>query len=259
MTTLKTAWRIARTLLGTISFFAWTTIATLVLTPILALWPSSLATKRRWTRRTISKMAWLYLRQLRLLRLIDFRLGPLTGLDQPGRLIIANHPTLLDAIFLMSVLPQASFVVKAVMARNPLTAGMVSLAGYLPNSYNGPHLIAQAVETLKQGQSLVIFPEGTRTATEQLIFQRGAANIALRAGCVIQPVLINCQPRVLRKHEKWYQVPQRTPMFTLESLDPIEVHSHADSDQPINLQARELTRELQNKFSAKLQSHPDQA
>lgn len=258
MTGLTKLWWILRTLLATVVFVLGSALTSLLITPILTLLPYPRLTKRRWTRRIISSLARFYLRFLRVIGLARIQLGALENLDQPGRLIIANHPTLLDALLLMALLPQASFVVKAAMARNPLTACLVALAGYLPNDFEGPELISRGVQALKEGQSLVIFPEGTRTATDQLRFQRGAAHIALQAGCVIQPVRIDCQPVVLRKHDKWYQVPHATPLFTLRTLAPVDLTAterskHINTSQPISLQARELTRQLQNKFAHELQ------
>src|SRR5690606_41835559 len=72
-----------------------------------------------------------------------------------------------DALPILALLPHANFVVKAAMARNPVTACLVSMAGYIPNDFEGSDLINRSVEALQDGQSLVIFPEGTRTARSE--------------------------------------------------------------------------------------------
>lgn len=258
MTRLAKLWRLIKTLLAMALFALGSILASIILAPVLALVPYPSLIKRRWTRRIISSLARFYLRFLRLIGLIRLQLNAIDNLDQPGQLIIANHPTLLDAILLMALLPHANFVVKAAMARNPVTACLVSMAAYIPNDFEGSDLINRSVEALQDGQSLVIFPEGTRTAAEQLKFQRGAAHIALQARCVIQPVLIDCQPVVLRKQDKWHQVPRETPLFTLRTLAPVDLTTTAinnpiDTSQPISRQARELTRLLQNKYARELQ------
>src|SRR5690606_28855464 len=105
-------WRIAITGLAVIIFCLGAFIASLTLTLGLAVWPASAVIKRRFTRRTISRLARIYLHLLRCLRLVDFHFEHLDGLKQTGQLIVANHPTLLDAIFLMALVPHANFIVK---------------------------------------------------------------------------------------------------------------------------------------------------
>lgn len=257
MSYLRAARRIIATALGATLFGLGVTLLTIILVLGLTPLPVRRVVKRRWTRRTMSWAAGCYLRAVRLLGLINFELRDLEGLNRPGQVVVANHPSLLDALFLMWVIPDARFVVKAAVSKNPFTRALVSLAGYLPNSVFGPALISKAVSSLHEGQILVIFPEGTRTPDlQQLVFQRGAANIALQATCPIQPVVISCTPPFLRKNEHWYKLPAQIPRFCLYGLQPLHIENCIDTRQPAGIQARQLTRQLQNKFSAQLQLRP---
>ena len=73
--------------------------------------------------------------------------------------------------------------------------------------------------------SLLIFPEGTRTEKGEYLneFQRGAANIAIRANVPVRPVLITCTPSTLTKNEKWYHVPAQPFHIEIKVLDGIDV------------------------------------
>jgi 1-acyl-sn-glycerol-3-phosphate acyltransferase len=73
--------------------------------------------------------------------------------------------------------------------------------------------------------SLIIFPEGTRTQKDEQIneFQRGAANIAIRADVPIRPVLIRCTPTTLTKNEKWYHIPAKPFHIEIKILDAIHI------------------------------------
>ena len=72
---------------------------------------------------------------------------------------------------------------------------------------------------MSRGETLIVFPEGTRTySREPLKFMRGAANIAMQAKVPFLPVDIRCEPATLKK-EKWYQVPETPPHFRFEFLD----------------------------------------
>ncbi len=100
----------------------------------------------------------------------------------------------------------------------------------------------------------MIFPEGTRTEDAGIKFKRGAANIALIADCLIVPVVIDCNPLTLRKCEKWYQLPPDKPHFYIKALADVRVSALIDTSCPSGVQARHLTRALQNLLVDELQS-----
>jgi len=136
-------------------------------------------------------------------------------LGQPGQLIVANHPTLIDVVFLLAFAPQAGCVVKYTMLRNWLTRGIATGAGYIGNA-SVTHMLADAAAALRAGQCLIMFPEGTRTRVgEPLNLQRGSANVAVRAASKVTPVTIRCEPVTLTKSEPWYRIAPCRPHFTL--------------------------------------------
>lgn len=173
--------------------------------------------------------------------------------NQPGRLILANHPTLIDVVFLLAFIKRADCVVKSSLWRNPFTRGPIRLAGYIAN--DDPEKVIEAtVSSLERGNSLIIFPEGTRsTPGRALGFQRGAANIALRAGLPVTPVLIRCEPVTLTKNTPWYRVPPRRFHFAMAMQGEIEVRPFSEADNPSRA-ARRLTRYLQDYFTRELQA-----
>lgn len=143
-----------------------------------------------------------------------------------GELVIANHPTLIDVVILIGLLPQANCVVKQALWSNPFTRGPVQSAGYILNQ-GSEQFIQACVSKLQQtgAASLVIFPEGTRTEKDKKLneFQRGAANIALRAAVPIRPVTIRCTPSTLTKNEKWYHIPDRPFHIEMKVLDTLHI------------------------------------
>ena len=83
-------------------------------------------------------------------------------LQRDGLLVLANHPTLIDVVCLISLLPNADCVVKRAVARNPFMRGPVRAAGYISND-DGAGLVDDCVAAVHAGGTLVIFPEGTRS------------------------------------------------------------------------------------------------
>jgi 1-acyl-sn-glycerol-3-phosphate acyltransferase len=253
MRRLYKAWRVLATGFSFSVFGLGTFTLALLLTVLVYPLPIPSQKKRSFTRYIVSFAAWFYVRMMWCLGLLSFGFSNQKALNQPGQLVVANHPTLLDAVFMMSVMPRTTCIVKAAMWRNPFTAAMVRLAGYIPNSDNGEELVEKAVQAIESGQTLIIFPEGTRTAKpESLNFRRGAANIAVKSNCTICPVLISCEPLTLRKHVPWYRVPERRPHWQIAVQGALAVADCVDTSRPQSLQARALNRHLEHYISSRL-------
>jgi 1-acyl-sn-glycerol-3-phosphate acyltransferase len=167
----------------------------------------------KW-RRTITR--WLtalgftiYLWFLRIFCSVRLDCSALDALtQQSGLIIIANHPSLLDAVILLSKLPKASCVMKAGLRRNPLFGVMARLSGYISNE-DTMKLVKQSCSELRNGAHLVLFPEGTRSNTLQVNpFGPIAALIASRSGAQIQTVFIRYSTSYLGKSGALLQKPK---------------------------------------------------
>jgi 1-acyl-sn-glycerol-3-phosphate acyltransferase len=191
------------------------------------------------------------------LRLIDVDVRGGETLREPGgRVVVANHPTLLDAILLGALMPQMDCVVKSAAWSNPVMRGAVRAAGYVPNEL-GDRLVAVCAERVARGRPRLLFPEGTRSPAEGLgDFRRGAAHIALRSGRPLLPVFIECDPPSLLRGDKWYDVPPRRLRFTLEVGEPIDPRGTLDRAEPAGAQARELTAALRDRYEKRLHTLP---
>jgi 1-acyl-sn-glycerol-3-phosphate acyltransferase len=178
----------------------------------------------------------------------------LERLAEPGpRLVVANHPTLIDVILLVAHMPQADCVVKREAWSNPFLRVVVDGVGYVPNDA-GNALIEACVDRIRAGRTLLLFPEGTRSPRGGLgVFHRGAAHIALRARCEIVPVVIRCTPPTLGRGEAWYKVPDRRVQLDVIAREPIAPCGLGDKAPA--LAARELTASLRELFARELSHH----
>src|SRR5690606_21537682 len=116
----------------------------------------------------------------------------------------------------------ANCVVKQSLWHNPFTRGPLRAAQYISNS-GSMDMLDEAASALRHGQTLVIFPEGTRTSPGCAPdFHRGAAAIALRGASILTPVTISVTPTTLTKAEPWYSIPSRRFHFHLRVGQDIE-------------------------------------
>ncbi|MEB3863565.1 MULTISPECIES: lysophospholipid acyltransferase family protein [Acinetobacter] len=170
-------------------------------------------------------------------------------------LVIANHPSLIDVVVLIGMMQQANCVVKQSLWSNPFTKGPVQSAGYILNA-GSQQFVEDCVIRLKENNaaSLLIFPEGTRTEKGMTLneFQRGAANIAIRANVPIRPVVITCTPSTLTKNEKWYHVPSRPFHIEVKVLDAVQVSDLLDDLTVGPKQVRQLSRSFYKIFDEEL-------
>lgn len=251
---LSRSWRVFATGLSFATFGLGGLVLRLVLFPIVRLLARDIETRTRWSRTLIYGSFNLFVRMMRGLGVLSYELHGLQRLDRRGLLIVANHPSLIDVAFLMAFVRNADCVVKDALWRNPFTRGPVEAAGFVSNR-TGPELVDACVASVRGGSNLIIFPEGTRTTpTRPLAFQRGAANVAVRGGLDMTPVVIRCQPTTLTKGEPWWAVPARRPHFTFEVGCDISVAPYVEEIAP-SAAARELTRNLQSHFSLELSRH----
>ncbi len=168
-----------------------------------------------------------------------------------GQLIVANHPTLIDVVLIGSLMPQLDCLVKTGAFSNPFMRGVVRAAGYVPNDL-GEAVVDACAQRLREGRSLLLFPEGTRSMKEGKLgaFHRGAAHVALQSGRPIRPLVIDCRPRFLTRGQHWYDVADRPMGFTIDVGEPIDPHTLTSPDDSRGVAARKLTAALRDFYQA---------
>lgn len=164
-----------------------------------------------------------YLAALRFLGLLELDIRGRERLEAcRGRLIIANHPSLLDVVILMALVRNTQCIVKHQLWRSPFLGGVMRAAGYIRNDLEGASMIEACRHSLQSGANIIIFPEGTRSRGRAVFrFHRGFANIAILNEADLQPVIISCAPPTLKKGDRWWAVPPTRPRFTVSVVEPV--------------------------------------
>ena len=173
-------------------------IVTVLAFPIRALLPRVLS--KRIGRRLVTALARGYLRLLVLMGACRFDLSALDALQgEPAMIIAPNHPSLLDAVMILSRLPGAGCIMKAELVNNVFFGAGARLTGYIRNTPLRT-MVQLAVTDLHQGSHLLLFPEGTRTRRFPVGALQGTTGlIAKNAGVAVQTVFIETDSGFLGK------------------------------------------------------------
>lgn len=177
-----------RALLSTISFVAATiagSVSALVLGVLDRSGDSVLALARLWSRIILGVPG---------VKLEVKMHAPL----QAGRpyVFMPNHASMVDIWAVFVAIPATfRFIAKKQLSRIPLFGWAMSAGRFIfidrQNAASARRTVAEAARRIKSGQSVVIFPEGTRTRDGRLLpFKKGGFHLAMDSGVDIVPVAI---------------------------------------------------------------------
>ncbi|MGR9036096.1 MAG: lysophospholipid acyltransferase family protein [Gammaproteobacteria bacterium] len=216
--------------------------------PLVNSLPGSLSIKRLRAQKCVHYSFYFFIGLMHRIGIMTYEITGLEKLNRPVQLIIANHPTLVDIVFLISRIPATNCIVKEKLWHNPFTRGPIVNAGYISNG-DPVKMIDYCVDSLKRDGILIIFPEGTRSVPgKPNKFQRGAAAIALKANTIVTPVTITCRPSTLTKAENWYQIPERRFHLAMHVGDDMALDEFL-AIEPKTVAVRRFNRYLQDYFS----------
>ena len=178
-------------------------------------------------RRAVRAAFRFYVKILQLVGMFDLRVENPEALGQlEGKIIVANHISLLDVVFLISLVPEAQCIIKSSLWRHVFLRYLMRSAGYIRNDLPGEELLASCKEELACGRNLIIFPQGTRQQQDETLrFHRGFANLAIYTDAPIQLVYLTCMPPVLFKGEPLFHAPARRPVFNIRIGEQLDNHS----------------------------------
>lgn len=120
-------------------------------------------------------------------------------------IFMVNHQSAFDIFTLLAFLPvDFKFILKQELMKIPLFGWAMKKAGYIAIDRKDPRKaiksMNRAAEKIKQGASVLIFPEGTRSEDGHLqSFKKGGFHLAIKSGCEIVPVVIFNSRRIARK------------------------------------------------------------
>ncbi len=129
----------------------------------------------------------------------------------PGKgpyVVVANHQSMLDILLLSRLPREMKWVAKEELFRIPWVGWMLRMSGDIPirrgDAESGGEALARAKEYLQRGMSVMLFPEGTRSAKGTLLpFKSGAFRLAIEAGVPVLPIAVQGTAEGMPKGGPW--------------------------------------------------------
>ncbi|MBP3773629.1 MAG: 1-acyl-sn-glycerol-3-phosphate acyltransferase [Treponema sp.] len=164
-------------------------------------------------------------------------------------IVVANHPAYLDSPVMISQLSHTSLIAKASLSKKNIMHAVINEL-YMPNSLPFDEMLARAREDLERGNTVMLFPEGTRsTPYGQNLYKKGAARISLATGCPIIPVYIGgTSKKGLGKGDKVFEFnPTKRYIFDLQVKEPVCPSEF--EGLPEAIAAKRMTRKIRDVLS----------
>ena len=179
-----------RSLLFNVFFFAWSTLIMLTAWIVLPL-------PRRFIRGHIGLWPKLNFPALRALIGTRFEVRGRANIPNKPVIFAAKHQSAWDTMFFLWLDPANAYVMKAELGRIPLWGWYMQRCGHIMIDRSGGagtmrELMRSTSNTLADGRSVVIFPEGTRTAPGATgTYHPGIAALYSQTGATVIPVALN--------------------------------------------------------------------
>lgn len=242
-------WRIIGKILSFLIFGLGSVLLSLVALPVMRIIFPTKKSFSKATRHFVSLTFRFFINVMSLMNVADIKVSDKKALrNLKSAVVVANHPSLLDVVMLISQIPNADAVVNAYLRKNILTIICSTL--FIINDVSHEELIEKCKKSIESGNVLIIFPEGTRSLTTgQNPYKKGAARVAYAAKCPIIPVYMGGNDkRGLRKHDPMFMFnTDQKYHYVLDVKEPIQIEKYLDLEGTIA--AKRITDEIRKVLS----------
>lgn len=144
-------------------------------------------------------------------------------------IIVSTHPSFIDIVILMSIIPHSTCFVAEKLARNPFLQGMAKHL-FILEGQEMDKWVNSAVEALENGLNVIIFPMGTRhRKNEKIRIRRGAGLIASVSKKDIVLLHLEQSYDFLHIHQPFYDAGDKTVKYNLKYIGEINTSEYLNN------------------------------
>lgn len=163
-----------------------------------------------------------------------------------NKVIVATHPSFIDVVILVGLIPKTTCIAKESLSRNPVMSNIVNTI-FITSEENLEDFKMQTKNMLDKGFNLIIFPSGTRHKEYEFPkIKKGASTIAINARKNIVPIKFYADGDFLFINQPVWAADKKVVKFTLEKLDEIDVLAEIDKGESEIVQKRNITKMIEN-------------
>ena len=171
---------------------------------------------------TLQKSWQFFIKLLQNTKLISLKINGFEKIKNiKNSIIVSTHPSFVDIVILMSIIPRSTCFVAHKLIKNPFFKGMVELL-FVLDSNNIDEWLNNSCKKLDEGLNLIIFPMGTRHfGDEKPKIKRGAALIARKSKKNIAALDIKTNAKFLYVNQPIYDAGYKPIEYTIDYLGEI--------------------------------------
>jgi len=194
---------------------------------------------------TLQKSWQFFIWLLKAVRLIKLEVNDIEKIKSiKNSIIVSTHPSFIDIVILMSIIPHSTCFVASKLSNNPFFKGMVSLL-FIIEGQAMDKWVNQACEMLDSGLNIIIFPMGTRHhKNEFLKIRKGAALIAQKSGKNIEMLKIKNSFDYLQIHQPIYDAGLEEVLYTIDYLGELNTQEYLEKFPDEVTFKTEVTKEI---------------
>ena len=163
-----------------------------------------------------------------------------------NKIIVATHPSFIDVVILIALIPKTTCIVKESLVQNPIISNIVNTI-FITNDTNLDDLKTQTKKMLDADFNLIVFPSGIRHRKNEFPkIKKGASTIALNARKNIIPIKFYADGDFLFINQPIWAVDKKIVTFSIETLNEIDVLNEINNGESEIIQKRNITKMIEN-------------
>ena len=163
-----------------------------------------------------------------------------------NKVIVSTHPSFIDIVILIALIPRSTCFVKKELAHNPILKNLVTSI-FITNEVELDELKSESKKMLDRGFNVIIFPSGIRHRRDEFPkIRKGASLVALNTGKNIVPVKMFSDRDFLFINQPFYAVSDRCVNFEIEQMREINIADFIGESEIITKQR--LTHKIEEEL-----------